>query len=407
LIQVVGIEKVGKSGLCFDIVRWFRKYHGYGVLLEHESKFNPDWAASIIGWDEPDALTHIPCESIDAWQTYMGTVVEEIQHEMLGTKTDPRPGKTWPFAMIVDSLMGKATMESQNRISTAGFAGKAWADEARMITQYMRFIPQRIARWPFLMIGVNHLKPSVDPNTQAKVRNVAGGRGVNFQESIELEVNWSRQGRKKSRIRHVDKTGMMLRINCENNSYGDAHNEIGVTVWKWLEEIPDPDTGDLVWKPQVVWDWHGSTVALILRDSAATESARGKQLKQLVNIRKVSNASLAYCRQLGIPKSDPQPFDVVGQMVYENEELMAELRRLYGITVWPAFQPGVDFDEQLASQKRKLAKEKVRIKKRRPSPSVRPVEKPSDETGKPPPRKKVPGKRKVAPRKRRRPPSDA
>jgi hypothetical protein len=392
MMMLVGIEKVGKSGFFFEIVRWFRKHQGFGVLLEHESKFSADWASSIIGWDEPDALTHVPCDSIEGWQKAMTKSVDWVKKEMIGDPRRPKdvkPGKTWPFVMGVDSIMGKSTDATQKKIDEAGHSQQHYANEAGRITDYMRFIPQKINRWPFFMVGVNHLKPSRDPDTGVPVRATAGGRGVQFQESLELELGWAKGGRKASRIRLVDREGMRIRISCENNSYAPAGRQITVTIWSWQEEYENA-LGQEDWRPVVVWDWHGATVQMLLNECANGTATDAKAIKEIVNIQKVSNQSLFYARALGISKSDPVPADVIGKMIYEDKEMMKDLRKILKIRTYAEFQPGVDLDDQLFEQKKRLAGETVKVRKRRPPP-------PSDEDeGEEPaaPKKKRPVKKK-------------
>lgn len=362
LMMLVGIEKVGKSAFLFELVRWFRKYHGFGMLLEDESKFSADWASSIIGWDEPDALIHVPCDSIEDWQKALTNATAWVKKEMIGDKKNPRPGKTWPFIIGVDSIMGKSTKGTQKKIEDSGHSEQHFAHEAGRITDYMRFIPQKIARWPFLLVGVNHLKPTKDPRTGALIRQMAGGRGVNFQESLELEIKWGKEGRRASCFELVDREGMRLRLSCANNSYAKALQEIDVTIWMWQEEFENrgPDEDD--WRPITIWDWHGATVSLLLREYAGKVTT-AKQLKEVVNIQKVTSQSLFYARALGVPKSDPQPADVIGKMIYEDHEMMRALRKIFRIRTYPVFQSGVDFDEQLATQKKRLMNQQVSVKK--------------------------------------------
>jgi hypothetical protein len=374
LVMLVGIEKVGKSGFFFEMVRWFRKHHGFGALLEHESKWNPKWASSIIGWDEPDALIHIPCRSIEGWQTALSGLVKDVKKEMIGDKKNVRPGKTWPFIVGVDSIMGKSSETTQKKIEESGHSQKHWADEARAITDYMRFIPQRIVRWPFLLVGVNHLKPRIDPKTHARHRDMAGGRGVNFQESIELELNWAR-GKKSSKIKLADRRGFQLRLSCENNSYGEGLRDVNVNVWMWQEEVEHPKTGRDTWVNRTVWDWHGATVAMLMKTCAAG-GEDAKRVREVLRIQKVNTrgGSMYYARALGISKKDPVEIDVLGQMVHKDKEMLQALRKIYGVVKWPVFRPGEDFDEQLIARKKQMAAATIRVhKKRKPEAASEPT----------------------------------
>ena len=110
VIGIRGLPKTKKSGLGFEMYRWLRTFcGGVGSLLEHESKFHPSWAASIIGYEDVGSLGYIECASIEQWQTHLQTITTLMKKRMTGTQAEPGLGTGFPFMAIVDSMMGKSS----------------------------------------------------------------------------------------------------------------------------------------------------------------------------------------------------------------------------------------------------------------------------------------------------------
>jgi len=130
VVQIYGYRGIGKSGFAFDIMRMFRRAHGIGTLLEHETKFNEQWASSIIGWDDADCLGVIPCDAIDDWQAHLQKSVAHVKQIMTGNAQQLGAGRIFPFLAIVDSIMGKTTRETQETIRSTGHAGRGFPIEA-------------------------------------------------------------------------------------------------------------------------------------------------------------------------------------------------------------------------------------------------------------------------------------
>lgn len=345
VMQLLGVEGTCKSGIACEFGRWFiAKYGGLVGLKEHESKYSPDWTMSIIGWENGDSFGHIPCNSVDEWQARQLWFLNKIKRQMLGTESDKGPGMVYPVLSIVDSLMGKSLAESQARIDKAGFAGRDFAVEAQSITKYMRHIPQKIRQWPFFIILVNHEKPHKDDQGKT-VRDKAGGRGKEFQETYEISMSRIR------RLKAATYDGMDLEMRLHKNSLGVTDRRIPITV-RWWDE-PNPNDPDGPWRQNTVFDWHGSTIKLLLKMSTAKDSDKAK-LRSVMDLQMGKNQTV-YSKALGISKDSPLSFYEAGLALNENEQVLKGLRQVFGIKARKEFD-GTDYRKQLGDEKRKIVK---------------------------------------------------
>lgn len=346
IIQLVGTEGTFKSALTFEVARWFRqRAHGVSVLWENESKFSPDFASSIIGWDDPQALGHVECNSLENWQSKMQFWLQQARTMMDGTKENPGSGRTWPALGILDSLMGKLSEDTIKEIEKTGHAERRYALEAMKITDFLKKIPSDIVSYPISLITVNHLKKSKDERG-LPIRNKSGGKQISFQETYELEM--SKAFNSKFKIAANEKrgtptiTGRRLNIACYKNSLGETDRDIDVDIMWWSE--PDPETGRM--RQISVWDWFGANVKLLL----GMEGGEKKRIDDIVDLHRVAPPGQqvkVWSDALGIKQKEPVEFHVAGEKIQKNKEIRNALRREFGIKPRKRFQTGVDYRVQL------------------------------------------------------------
>ena len=163
VLQIYGRRGIGKSGLAFEMMRLFRRHKGIGVLLEHETKFNPNWASSIIGWDDLECMGVIPCDAIDDWQSHLQKSTTYVKKIMTGDSKTMGAGRIFPFLAIVDSIMGKTMREpclsaweasgrSSPRAPTLIIKGPPWR---RTPTKTMSSLRSSIASSPAFMARIS------------------------------------------------------------------------------------------------------------------------------------------------------------------------------------------------------------------------------------------------------------
>ncbi len=346
VMQIYGVRGIGKSGLAFEIMRIFRKHKGIGVLLEHETKFNSEWASSIIGWDDLGCLGVIPCDAIDEWQSHLQKSMKYIKRIMTGDSKTLGAGRIFPFLAIVDSIMGKTMKETQAKIEEVGHAGRGFPIEAMSITRFVQSFSGKLRRWPFMLICINHLKVK-GGDTGPPVETRSGGQTIDFQGSFELKI------KRTGRIRSARVDGNKLTIKAEKNSYGEDNRQIPVNCIWWNEEYEDPVEG-LVSRQQTRFDWHGSTVQLILDNCDAKKGEVWTNAKEVTGLVRDS-VTKAHSRLLGVPKKkDAVDYHVLGARIARNPLMMRELRNMFGITRRKVFNNDSDYQDQILALKKKI-----------------------------------------------------
>jgi hypothetical protein len=344
--QVVGTEGTCKSAFTFEMARWFKESEGIAYLFENETKYSPDFALSIIGYPdnpEEESLLHLPCNSVEDWQEKIQRVADWCR-----TKMDPGPkkkglGRVFPVLLILDSLMGKLSVETQSAIDKVGHAGRAFPLEALQINGFLKKFPQDLEEWPMFFVAVNHLKPQKSATGPHMERNKAGGRAPSFQQTFEIEL---KRG-KSANIHLVDPEGfeiggLNLVIACKKNSLGETDRKIKCAI-KWVYR-GHPITGDTV--QYTKWDWPAATTDLL---TGFKEGHRAAKIKEVVDIHGSGNK--LWSKTLGVSSKDPMTPHDLGVLIERNEPIKKELRRLMGIKNRKHFVTGVDYLDQLQELK--------------------------------------------------------
>jgi hypothetical protein len=361
IMQIVALEGVGKSALTAEIGRWFDAAGGGMVLMENETKFNPFWYSSILRDAYRRLLLH-RCKAVEDWQEHTTYAVAKMKTDLLGTKKQPGPGRSVPVLFCVDSMMGKMCRETQEKIfgaegkdgkigkKGAGFAqSRAHPVEAGSITKYLRSFPQQLDGWPFAYVLTNHLRIVTDEQGYQE-RNKAGGKQINFQEAIELELK--KVGGHKKMLASAAWEGIPLQISCEKNSFGPTHRKIQTRLLWWDEPGP---TGRPV--AHTVWDWDWSTVWTL--DSlmrGANSNPRIKAKLAAIDFHLECPArsdveNLAWSKSLGMTANDASSWTQVGAWIRENTELTAKLRDCLGVVERPVLSD--DYLRQIQRLKKK------------------------------------------------------
>jgi RecA/RadA recombinase len=345
VIHLNGPPGAGKTSLTFEFIRWFRAAGGTGMYTDNETKMSPDLADSIIGWDTWEAgFGTFRSESVEEWQDMLSASVQNVQKSLQGTKEAPGPGRTIPFLWAIDTIMSKSAYENQEKVwKDDGHAGRAFPVEAQAITKYMRTIPQKLDGWPFALLLNNQLKLGKDDRGH-EVGTTAGGQGVNFQESWNLEIR-----KTKRKIQCADWEGEQFRIKCTKNSFGATWREIECRKLWWEEQ--DPNTG--AWRQVTRFDWDWATIKMLstLKGRAAAKLKAAEF--HLATPRTSDVENCAWSRNLGMKKAeDALPWSEVGAMIRKDTELMELLRDALSIKRRPLLDG--DYLQQLDEMRKDL-----------------------------------------------------
>lgn len=333
--QIVGEEGSCKTALLSEVFRWVRCNNGRNYLMEAETKDSPVLRLSILNYDEK-AVVVKPCDSLEDWQEGLTYFIDLAKRKLDGTKSNPGIGRIVPVGFGVDSLMGKACKDTIEKIRKEGFAQRSFPAEALLISQYMKFIPQQIAGWPFVLWGVNHMKPGQDAAGRPKA-NVAGGKSLKFQETYEIEMHRVKD------IKKVDIQGITLKLLMRKNSLGQSRLSIVVDMLWWHDEDND-------YIQRTVWDWNTATIDLLL----SFEGSRANKIQAACDLHVIDKSKkIIWSDALGIPKTDPLTFNEAGQLLEQNVAVLNQLHKLLRVYEYQVFQPGVDYKKQIETARLK------------------------------------------------------
>jgi hypothetical protein len=347
MTQIVGTEGTFKSALTFEMARWFRLSGGTAVLHENESKYSPKYACSIVGWPKTkkeSVLAHIPCYSVDDWQSKLQSTCSSFRDAMVTkSKENPKPpGRIAPVLLLLDSIMGKLTDESQAKIESEGSAGRQFAIEALSITNFLKKFPQDIYQWPFSLVAVNHLKPMKAEQGYHMERRKGGGRTISFQETFEIQLD--KTSKKISLISEYKDSfevkGHEIRMKCFKNSLGETQREIYVNIcWEHRFDEEAGETRQFTW-----WDWDTALVKLL---ASYDKGTRKDRIWDIVDVHDAGKG-LFWSNKMGIKgKKKAVPAIVLGKLIQADTKVIKALRSLFGIANCKRFLVGVDYLKQV------------------------------------------------------------
>ena len=353
IMQVNGPPGTNKTSLMAEIIRWFVLNDGGANYLEAETKMSPDLLPSIIGWGRQSYITD-RCDTLEEWQTRMTYYIEDHKKRLTGTKEEPGPGRSMPIVFGVDSLMGKLSNETIEKIKEAGFAGRQFPKEALSLTSYFKAVPAWIDQWPFAIVLNNHVKFSKDDNGNKK-RNKGGGEQISFQQSYELEMSVVKQ-----ELKCAEWDGRVLQIRNYKNSFGPDQRRIQTRIIWWQEPNPnyDPDDPDETEPPtrQVTrWDWDWSTTRMIF-DVFKNGGKLAERLKAVLHFATPSTAEItgtAYSATLNMKPKDAVSWSDFGQMINGNAKLKDAIRSALGIKRRP-WLTGTSYGDLLEEKRKEM-----------------------------------------------------
>ncbi len=355
VVIVCGRWGTCKSALLYEFFRWFADHGGGAIHQENETKFSEDLCTSIMGIDMSHPSCPIivnKCTSVEDWQERITFYLKDQKKRMLGTKEAPGPGRTIPVCFSVDSVMGKSSVEKQEKIQAHGSAGRDGPVESLKISSYFQAMSHEFDNWPFSLVLINHLKPKVTmggDDDSSDSETSPGGKFVRFQESFELRTSvW------KSRIDTARFDGIGVRIHCAKNSFGVTGRKIKTRMLWWDEEDGEhPKTGQPLYKRRTMWDWDWSTVTML---SELPDKMKARLKKADFHLAVKSPTAdvecLAQSRTLGMGKDDWENFQTVGEMIRKSEDAKDLIRTALSIKR-RAMLKG-DYLQQLDQLKQKL-----------------------------------------------------
>lgn len=322
-VMIAGQWASCKSALSYEIFRWFYELMGFIVHVDTEHKFDSDFALSIMRAPDESAIIHNQASSVEEMQEMLSHWVAQFRSVFAGNKEDAGPGPSVPCVFCIDSLAGATSREVQEKILKEGSASRSHPIAQLKMAQYLPAFKTQLEGYPFSLLVVNHLKEKTDERGFTH-QYTLGGQAVNFHESIEIRNKiW------KSEISNSQFSGKGILLKCAKNSFGEDGRRIK-TRFLWCHE-KDEETGED--KPIYYWDWNWATVSLL---NDITDSRLKNRLKERGLTIKVKKPSadlecLACFPAVGMSKEEYLPFQEVGQLIQDNEEVCNLLREALDI----------------------------------------------------------------------------
>ena len=341
IIQITGEEGSAKSAFLYEIFRWHMVYGGGAVLAENENKDSPELRQSILQWNQQwlQRMVVKSTYAMEGWQDVFTKFIDLARDQQ---DNADGPGRTVPICFGCDSLMATAPQAEIDAVRKEGHSMRGYALAANLIARYMRTMPERIKHYPFTMAGTNHLKPGTDMRGLPTAA-IPGGKAVKFMETYEVEMKRAHGGHDIDKLEYG---GLRLKLTARKNSLGPSRKSITAELLWWYEDL-----GNGEFKQQTAWDWDTATVEMLL----SFENAKGKKtiynrLMEICGLKIASKSQrTAYSTILGIPKSDPQLYRVVGAAIEQRPDILTQLYQVLGVTARRPFQPGVDYQDLLAT----------------------------------------------------------
>lgn len=364
IFQIVGEEGSCKSSFLYEIMRWFCIYGGVSIIGENENKDAKDLREAILqhNQDFMNRVATFPTKCVEDWQVLISRTVQSNKEVMVGTPKAPGTGKTYPVLIGVDSIKGTGLRSAIQKIMDEGFASLEFPKMAAVITQFMQSIPEQIGGFPFLVVGTNHLKPSVNQvNPNIPVENVPGGKSLKFMETYEIKME------KLGYIDKASREGVRLRFRCRKSAtgptkrFGDAN-----FVWEYVtDEVPliddsgnpviDQETGEYEMTEKMTqhawWDWYEADIEFILSwlSDYRKKVTFGKKLLGIVDLQEhvSTKGKTVSSKALGISADKPVSYTEAGRLLHGRPDLLQKLRNALGIIDRTVFKPGVDYAKQV------------------------------------------------------------
>ena len=307
IMELSGPYGSGKSSLGYELLRLIVAHGGLGSLVETENKTSAPLMQSILGEDNAPNVRLHRAKSMDDGQ-------DRITHDLL-TYQMVVPDKSIPMGILLDSLVGNKSEETQGKINKEGHADRAFSKESLIISAFFGSFSDKLIGYPILFIFTNHEKEKISdtPVYGSKIRN-PGGSAPDFHNTYHIRV--TKTGTHTSKI----DPGFSIKLKTKKSSMGANNRSIEVDMrWKYVED----EKGEL--KQETWFDWDKATAELL-----AGEEVPRSVVKNIVQVTKITNVKFN-CPTLKLSGATPQE---VGAAINADAEMKGKLRTSLGIFTW-------------------------------------------------------------------------
>jgi len=341
-----GLPKSFKSTLTVEVGNWFIKQGGMHILIDNESKTSPDMLSAMTWRDSQlssaENRLFKETSSIDQWQILLTSLTKYAK------ETADRPkGQRVPLWVSVDSLTGRSTQDSQDKIQEEGAAAtRDFPAEALKISRYFD---------SFSMLGtclnfgyVQQMKQDIgaQPGYGGPKYREKGAMSAAFSTSGHVRVAKcaavSLAGHDHAPQQPVDGQlsppveGYTLRLTAHRSCVGPDGRDLEVDLlWQYVEQ----DGGTT---KQAMWlDWPGALGRLLFKmkydDKMKLFAYEKQKLKEALDFtgKATLKVSSINCEELKLVDAS---FAVFGKAIEDSPEVSRRIRNYLHIKEYTDLQ---------------------------------------------------------------------
>jgi hypothetical protein len=332
LLHLCGRKKSRKTTYLLRLCSLFCASKQHALAIPCEGKWSPSLETSILGMPLPKTYYLQPAESTDGWITMSADIltrVEKLSATKRAIMLKARPTdedkkilarEDEAIILGIDAITGAQSEMIQEMVNTVG-AGKTFYDRAQQFWQFFGTWGPRIARFPVLLVAVNHL---LAPSAGVGHRDVArGGEGAGFH--CALQVNMKAIKELPTRADGIERT--QLEMSLEHSSLGRSKRKISVNC---CVHQPVDGTGPRSW-----FDWDGALVDILVNEYAARPVALKKHMDDAGLVIKLlgKDSNVATCPAYGLDektvKAEKLDASQVGARLSADPAFVAAFRRVF------------------------------------------------------------------------------
>ena len=321
MISVVGPPGCTKSTMVWYLGGLWMGFGGMVSFIDGELKQNPDHIRGIIQNDDLYrlAVLRYPVESTEE-------LLERV-HYSAKNHLKLCPTLNIPLMILVDSLGSVGAEEGVKAMEKDGTAGSAAgflaARNANEITQQLRaFHPKYLAGHPFILVFVNHQKPTMDQPASSFApvqKSEPGGVHKDFNASFVMEMSKGQSG--------GNKTEDWADVYITSKKAGLTRTGKKIKTTLHTVTNVDPETGTSSF--QVWYDWD-ETLVFVLQDEKGPVSAA--DMKNVLQITGTGNN--LNCKRLGLKEASRRE---LGAAIHADSSMTSDVQDLLRIVRKPAY----------------------------------------------------------------------
>jgi hypothetical protein len=350
LICIDGMQDTLKSGLLFEMMRWFLDAAGSGQIVDTEGKSKQSWGPSIIGAERFGHFRYETIEQFEEAQTLVQNMIKFARVSFV------RKGKFAPLLLGIDSTTGVLTTSERTKIHTAGYAGKGYSSVANETARWLPSVVKDFMDLPIVLVGIRH----------EREREVAiGGSSVKVPEP-KGATEWSFHAYRSFHVQNdargiIDLAthgGRNLLICPKKGTMKGVRIPLRV-IW-WEERLRDNDTGVEGFVQRTKFCWDRSTFLMLTNmDKQGIPKRFQSRVHEVLGPLR-ANLDRVICKPLGLDTA--ATCEEFSQALYHpsNASVLTDLRNALAITAGYAFTGncGVLFDDAKEAQRNKLIRER-------------------------------------------------